>query len=109
MIAPGSHSRRRASRKRKKAEESTLAVVDRLLMQPHSITLNGEVRQVPTIEAIILQLLQKAIAGSGRAWRALLKYQDFADRRIERKLKVQYVDSEYTRAFKKAGRGKVNG
>ncbi len=86
-----------------------MEVVDRLLMQPHAITLNGEVRQVPTIEAIILQLLQKALAGSGRAWRALLKYQDFADRRTERKLKVQYVDNEYTRAFKKAGRGKENG
>lgn len=85
-----------------------MAVIDRLLMQPHSITLNGEGRQVPTIEAIILQLLQKAIAGSSRAWRALLKYQDFSDRRLERKLKIQYVDSEYTRAFKKAGRGKAN-
>ena len=86
-----------------------MAVIDRLLMQPHSITLNGEVQQVPTIEAIILQLQQKAIAGSGRAWRALLKYQDFADRRLDRKLKIQYVDSEYTRAFKKAGRGKADG
>lgn len=94
-------------------QESTVAIVDRLLARPHLITFNGESQEVPTIEAILLQLQQKALFGSDsvrkRAGRALWMYHDFAVRHADRQVKVRYVENDYTRAFKKAGKEKRNG
>lgn len=94
-------------------QEGTVAIVDRLLIRPHLISFNGESQEVTTIEAILLQLQQKAMFGNDRvrrrAWRAMQKYHDFAVRHADRKLKVRYVENDYTRAFKKAGKAKRNG
>jgi hypothetical protein len=73
--------------------------MDRLLARPVSITMNGETIQVSAKHAIILQLLQKAISGSIRAWRALLKYEEFAHRFSEKALEVSFVDNDYTTTF----------
>jgi hypothetical protein len=73
--------------------------MDRLLATPVSITINGETTRVSADEAIFLQLLQNAISGNVRAWRALLKYEKFAHRRSEKALEVTFVDSDYTTAF----------
>jgi len=62
------------------------------------MSLNGEPTQLPTIDLIILQLLQKEMAGSLRARSALLKYEEFANRRSERKLEVRFAESDYTRS-----------
>ncbi len=96
---PGDQPRRRRKRRRRKSEEGTIAILDRLLMRPRSMALNGERIQVPTIEVIILQLLQKEMAGDLRARRALLKYEEFANRRRERKFNVRFVESDYTRSI----------
>jgi hypothetical protein len=86
-------------RRKPKPAESTVAVIDRLLLAPTKIILNGESRKVSALEAIVFQLLQKAMSGNGRAHRALLKYQKFASLNLEKRLELTFVDSEYTRAF----------
>jgi hypothetical protein len=74
-------------------------MVDGLLLSPVSITLNGRPQQVSTIEAIILRLMEKGRSGSNRAWRALLKLQQFGRRHGRKNLEIRFVDNEYTRAF----------
>jgi hypothetical protein len=86
-------------RKKTKRPESTIATIDGLLLSPIKITLNGEAQRVSTLEAIVFQLFQKAIAGSGRAFRTLLKYQEFASQNLEKKLELTFVDDDYTRAI----------
>jgi hypothetical protein len=82
-----------------KAPESTVAIIDRLLLTPVQISLSGETTKVSALEAIMCQLLQKAMSGNGRAFRALLKYQEFASENLENKLELTFIDSDYTRAF----------
>jgi hypothetical protein len=86
-------------RRTPKRPESTVATIDRLLLTAVQITLNGETKKVSPLEAIVFQLLQKAMSGNGRAFRALMKYQEFANLNLEKKLELTFVDSDYTRAF----------
>jgi hypothetical protein len=98
-MAGGSSSTRAKRRRRSRHRESTIVIIDRLLANNVSITINGETKRLPVAEAIVLQLLQKAMAGSARAWRALMKYRDFASRRSEKTVAFSFVDSNYTTAF----------
>jgi hypothetical protein len=75
-----------------------VASVERLLLAPVRLAIDGELTQVPALEAIVLQLLQKAMAGNMRAARALKKYKEFARQNMERKLDLTFVESAYTRA-----------
>jgi hypothetical protein len=85
-------------RLRRPLEESTLEIMDRLLIRRVSISVSGRTTRVSATEAIVLQLMQKAMSGSPRAWRALLKYQEFANVRSDKSTEVRFVDSDYTRA-----------
>jgi hypothetical protein len=87
--------------KKLKQPESTVVIIDRLLLEPVQVTLNGESKKIPTLEAILLQLLQKAKSGSERAYRTLLKYQEFASQNLEKKFRLTFVETDYTRAFAK--------
>jgi hypothetical protein len=91
--------KRRQRRRSAKRREGTVAIVDRFLLRPFAITMNGRPQQVATVEAIILQLLEKGISGNNRAWQVLLKYQEFARRRTRKELELKFVDNEYTRAL----------
>ena len=79
-------ARRAKSRRRRRParQESTLEIMDRLLARRVSISVSGHAKQVSASEAIVLQLMQKAMSGNARAWRALLKYQEFANSRSDR-------------------------
>jgi hypothetical protein len=82
-----------------KGRESTVAIIDRLLTTQVRITLNGEPKRVPALEAIVVQLQLKEIAGNIRAARTLLKYREFANRNGKKRLELTFVASEYTTAF----------
>ena len=86
-------------RRRSKPPESTVATIDRLLAAPVPITFSGETKRVPAIEAIVLQLLQKEMAGNARAARTLLKYREFAAQNDEKQREVIFVESDYTKAL----------
>ncbi len=108
-LAGGSSNTRAKRRRRSQHCESTIAIIDRLLANNVSITINSETRRLPVAEAIVLQLLQKAMAGNARAWRALMKYRDFANRRSEKTVAFSFVDNDYTTAFANSLREDENG
>jgi hypothetical protein len=79
--------------------KGTVETIDRLLLKPVEVTVNGETRTVPTLEAILLQLWLKEVAGDRRALSVRLKYQEFAKQNSKPKLVITFVDSDYTRAM----------
>jgi Family of unknown function (DUF5681) len=83
-------------------QENTLEIMERLFARRVSISVSGQAKRVSGLEAIVLQLMQKAMSGSARAWRALLKYQEFAARRSDQSMEFRFVDSDYTRAIAKS-------
>jgi hypothetical protein len=84
---------------RKPRRKAALELVDELLTAPIKITFGGEEKIVPRLEAILMQLAQKQMAGSARAARVLMKYEEFASANMTKKLSITFVESEYTRAF----------
>ena len=108
--SPGVATERRPPRRRKaSSSEGTVEIIDRLLLRPFSLSVNGQVVELSTAEAIILQLTQKAVSGSGRAWQVILQYQEFANRHTRAKLELEYVDSDYTQSFAQGTSGGENG
>jgi Family of unknown function (DUF5681) len=83
-------------------QESTREIMEWLLTRRVSISVSGQARRVSASEAIVLQLMQKAMSGSARAWRALLKYQEFTNSRAGRSTELRIVESDYTRAIAKS-------
>jgi hypothetical protein len=76
--------------------ESVVDLVDRLLLSQVKLTLNGEVKDVTALEAIISQLQLKEMAGSVRASKVLLKYRLFATQHAERQFQLIFKGSENT-------------
>jgi len=84
--------------------ESAVATIEQLLLAPVRLTIDGEPKEVPALEAIVLQLLQKVMAENMRAARVLKKYKEFACQNMERKLDLSFVEGAYTRAVAMLGR-----
>jgi hypothetical protein len=78
--------------------EGTVAIIDRLLITPVQTTLKGENVTLTALEAIVLQLLQKSMAGDTRAHRVLLKYQALASQSGQKRLQITFVENDYTRS-----------
>ena len=98
---------KRQSRRRSRPE-STIAIIDRLLADRAPVKIQGETTTVPAAEAIVLQLLQKALSGNARAWRALQRYQDFASSRSAKGVAFAFIDTDYTAAFASSLQGGAN-
>jgi len=96
-------------RRRTKIPEGTVVTIDRLLVAPVPITMDGEAKTVTALEAIMCQLVLKGISGNGRARRTLLKYVEFATLNSKKLLKLAFVESDYTRAFAENLGGDNNG
>jgi hypothetical protein len=79
--------------------KDTIETIDRLLLKPVEISVNGQEKRVSTLEAIILQLWLKEIAGDRRALDVRLQYETFARANSEVRVEVIFVDSDYTRAL----------
>jgi hypothetical protein len=79
--------------------KSTVELIDRFFLRPVEVTLSDETKNVPTLEAIVIQLWLKAVSGDQRALKVLLKYQEFARQNSEPRREVIFVDNDYTRAL----------
>jgi hypothetical protein len=79
--------------------ETTLAVIDQLLVGPVQIVMNGETKKMSALEAILFQLLQKSLSGDKKAQRALREYEEFANRNQAAQFEIVFVDNEYTKAL----------
>ena len=82
-----------------KRVETTVELIDRLLLKPIEITEGGKSRTVTTLEAILLRLWQKEVLGDSRALNVRLKYQEFARQYSKPRIETVFVDNEYTAAF----------
>jgi Family of unknown function (DUF5681) len=82
-----------------KRAESALEMIDRLLLEPVSVTLNGESQKIPAIRAIVLRLQQLAASGNTRAYRVIQKYEVFVGQNTEKKFELTFIDNDYSLAF----------
>jgi Family of unknown function (DUF5681) len=86
-------------RRRSRRPLRLIEVIDKLLLTPVTVTENGLASQMPTVGAIVLQLLRKELSGNRRALTVRLAYEALAQQYAERKLEVRFVDSDYTQAL----------
>jgi hypothetical protein len=96
-------------RRKPKRAESIVDMVDRLLLSQVKLTLNGEVKNVTALEAIVSQLQLKEMSGNPRASRILLRYRAFASQHAEKQFQLIFVESEYMRALSSATSGTDHG
>jgi hypothetical protein len=79
--------------------ETTVELIDRLLLKLVEITVGEKSRKVTTLEAILFRLWQKEVAGDTRALKIRLKFQEFARQHTKPRIETVFVDNEYTAAF----------
>jgi hypothetical protein len=93
--------RKRDDRKLKtpKRAETTVELIDKLLLQVIEIAVIGKPRKVTTLEAILFRLWEKEVLGDTRALKIRLKYQEFARQQSRPRIETVFVDNEYTTAF----------
>jgi Family of unknown function (DUF5681) len=87
------------NRRYRKRSEGRIDMMTRLLLKPVEITVSGNTKKVPTLQAILLQLMMKEVEGDSRALSIRLKYEDFARRNSRQQLRTVFIDSDYTRAL----------
>jgi hypothetical protein len=102
---PPKHSRWRdgqsgnPERRYPKRAETTVELIDKLLLKLVEITVGDKSRQVTTLEAILYRLWLKEVAGDARALKIRMKYQEFARQFFKPRIETVFVDNEYTAAF----------
>jgi hypothetical protein len=82
-----------------KRVETTVELIDRLLLKPVEITVGEKSRKVTTLEAILFRLWQREVAGDTRALKIRMKFQEFARQHSKPRIETVFVDNEYTAAF----------
>jgi hypothetical protein len=79
--------------------ESTVAIIDRLLMAPIKVTQDGRPAKITALEAIMRRLLQEEIEGNARASAILRKYKQLIRRNDEKRPQVVFAENDYSRSF----------
>jgi hypothetical protein len=87
------------NRRYPKRVETTVELIDKLLLKPVEITVGEKSRRVTTLEAILFRLWQKEVLGDTRALKIRLKFQEFARQHTKPRIETVFVDNEYTAAF----------
>jgi hypothetical protein len=73
--------------------------IDKLLLTPVKITVNGESKRVAVLKVILEQLWSKAITGDPRARAVFLRWLELAPQVADRTVEITFADSDYTRTF----------
>ena len=73
--------------------------IDKLLLTPVKITVNGGSKRVAVLKVILEQLWNKAIAGDRRASAVFLRWLELAPQVADRSVEITFADSDYTRTF----------
>ena len=76
-----------------------LEMIDKLLLTPVKVTVNGESKRVAVLKVILEQLWNKAIAGDRRARAVFLRWLELAPQVANRTVEITFADSDYTRTF----------
>ncbi len=78
---------------------SSVEWTSKLLGKPVEITLYGVTTKIPTLEAIVTVVSLRALAGDPRALALQMKFKEFAARRSQSKVQIEFVDNDYTRSL----------
>jgi hypothetical protein len=70
-----------------------------ILWRPVEMPLYGVTTKVPTLEAIVTVVSLQALAGDPRALALQMKFKEFAARRSESKVEIEFADNDYTRSL----------
>jgi hypothetical protein len=73
--------------------------IDKLLLTPVRVTVNGESKRVAALKVILEQLSNKAITGNRRAMAVLFRWLELAPQVADGTVQITFADSDYTRAF----------
>ena len=74
--------------------------IDKLLMTPVKVTVNGVSKRVAALEVILEQLSNKALAGDRRARAVFFRWLELAPQISDGKVEITFADDDdYTRAF----------
>ena len=76
-----------------------LEMIDKLLLTPVKVTVNGESKRVAVLKVILEQLWNKGIAGDCRARAVFLRWLELAPQVADRTVEITFADSDYTRTF----------
>jgi hypothetical protein len=76
-----------------------LEMIDKLLLTSIRITIDGVSKRVTTLEAILVQLWSKGIAGDRRAMAVYIRCRDLAPQVADRGVQITFADTDYTRDF----------
>jgi Family of unknown function (DUF5681) len=87
------------NRRYPKHRESTVELIDRLLLKQVEITVRETALKVTTLEAILLRLWLKVVAGDAHALKIWLKFQELARQFSKPRVEIVFVDNDYTTAF----------
>jgi Family of unknown function (DUF5681) len=82
-----------------KRAESTVNLIDKLLLKLVEITVGEKTYKVTTLEAILRRLWLKEFAGDTRALKIWLKFQELARQFSRPRVEIVFVDNDYTTAF----------
>jgi hypothetical protein len=73
--------------------------IDKLLLTPVKVTVNGVSKRVAVLKVILEQLWNKGIAGDRRAMAVFLRWLELAPQVADRTVEITFADSDYTRTF----------
>ena len=73
--------------------------IDKLLLMPVKVTVNGVPKRVAALKVILEQLWSKAIAGDRRARAVFFRWLELASQVADRTVEINFADSDYTRTF----------
>jgi len=73
--------------------------IEKLLLTPVRVTVNGDSKRVAALEVILEQLWNKAIAGNRRARAVFFRWLELAQQAADGTVQITFSDSDYTRSF----------
>ena len=73
--------------------------IEKLLLTPVRVTVNGDSKRVAALEVILEQLWNKAIAGNRRARAVFFRWLELAQQAADGTVQITFADSDYTGAF----------
>jgi hypothetical protein len=88
---PGGQSSRRSV--------DVAGTIDKLLLMPVKVTVNGVPKRVAALKVILEQLWSKAIAGDRRARTVFFRWLELAPQVADSTVEITFADSNYTRTF----------
>ena len=73
--------------------------IDKLLLTPVKVTVNGVSKRVAVLKVILEQLWNKGVEGDRRAMAVFLRWLELAPQVADRTVEITFADSDYTRTF----------